>query len=377
MPPMSAEIRPNEPLRRSRRGSGWSIASVVFLLLWGSIFQVELAAAAPRPVNLLPSPNEVIAAVNQVRAAQGLPPYKPNAALMAAAQAHSEYQASIGSTTHTGAGGTSVLQRAIAAGYGGGAAVSVIENVWGGGKGSAQQAVNWWKGDSLHLSTLISTRHQDVGAGVASGSGATYYTLNVGAVTGAPGSAATQEAWSAQTTAQPGVGPLATSGPIFNPIQVATPGPDGSVVHLVEAGQTVWTIAATYNVSVAEVLRINGLNANSSFIVPGQKLVIQPPGSLPTATFALLNPEETASEPGVETQPTAERPTITPAASPTAVALLRGEQIGGLSEPDAPLPGAAIQNSGIRIDPVLLVIGAFLAGGLALVLLGGVLKRST
>jgi uncharacterized protein YkwD len=49
---------------------------------------------------------QVIALVNAVRAAYGLPDYTANAALMSAAQAHSEYQASIGSATHTGKGGS-------------------------------------------------------------------------------------------------------------------------------------------------------------------------------------------------------------------------------------------------------------------------------
>jgi uncharacterized protein YkwD len=44
---------------------------------------------------------------------------------MAATQAHREYQASIVSVTHTGAGGTRARDRAVAAGYGGGATVNV------------------------------------------------------------------------------------------------------------------------------------------------------------------------------------------------------------------------------------------------------------
>jgi len=43
-------------------------------------------------------------AVNQLREANGLPPYQINGILMSIAQAHSDYQASIGSITHTGSG---------------------------------------------------------------------------------------------------------------------------------------------------------------------------------------------------------------------------------------------------------------------------------
>ena len=144
------------------------------------------AKATRTPKNQGYNPYDVIAAVNSVRAANGLPAFQTNGALMAAAQAHSEYQASIGSTTHTGQGGSDVKSRALAAGYGGGENVSVVENIYGGMNATPQQAVNWWQGDSLHLNTLLSTRHTDAGAGVATSGGVVYYTLDVGSVSGGP-----------------------------------------------------------------------------------------------------------------------------------------------------------------------------------------------
>jgi len=121
-----------------------------------------------------------------VRAANGLPAYQINGALMAAAQAHSGYQASIGTTTHTGQGGSDVKSRALAAGYGGGSDVSVVENIYSGMNASPQQAVQWWQGDGLHLNTLLSTRHIDIGVGVATAGNTVYYTLDVGSVAGNP-----------------------------------------------------------------------------------------------------------------------------------------------------------------------------------------------
>ncbi len=152
------------------------------------------------------SPSALIQAVNAVRSANGLAPFQVNSALMAAAQAHSEYQASIDSTSHTGRGGSDIKGRAMAAGYGGGANVSVIENVYGGMGATPQQAVSWWQGDGIHLETLLSTRHTEVGAGAAvSDSGVVYYTLDVGAISGS-GSPGNSSTGNATTSASSGPG---------------------------------------------------------------------------------------------------------------------------------------------------------------------------
>lgn len=312
------------------------------------------------------SAQDVINAVNQVRAARGLPAYQINGALMAAAQAHSEYQASINSATHTGQGGSSVLARALAAGYGNGAAVSVIENIYSGMNATPQQAVNWWQGDSLHLSTLISTRHQEAGAGVARNGERVFYTLDVGGLSSAAGNAATQIA---VTTSSPNQTPAASTVAFF-PVLVSTPGPDGSVIHVVQPGQTLWTIAATYKIAIADLLRVNGLN-DRSFIQPGQKIIIQPPGSLPTATFGMQDAGVMETESAAT--PTS-RPTRTARQSPTAIA-----QAGGA--PPAPAAAAPLQQQPMaqrssRIDPLLAIIAGLVLGGAGLLILGSVLKKA-
>src|SRR4030043_1255227 len=73
----------------------------------------------------------LIDAVNNLRAANGLPAYQVNSILMAVAQGHSDYQAAIGQVTHTGAGGTRPRDRAAAAGYGGGANFFMSEKLHG------------------------------------------------------------------------------------------------------------------------------------------------------------------------------------------------------------------------------------------------------
>jgi len=86
----------------------------------------------------------VVDLVNRLRSANGLTPYKVNKALMASAQAHSDYQASVGQVTHTGQDGTRLRDRAIAYGFDGGATVYVSENIASGMKLSASEAIGWW-----------------------------------------------------------------------------------------------------------------------------------------------------------------------------------------------------------------------------------------
>ncbi|HIE57170.1 MAG TPA: CAP domain-containing protein, partial [Anaerolineales bacterium] len=87
-----------------------------FILSVGVLLTLGLT---PLPkLNQAETPAQVIAAVNAFRTAQGLPALEVDYALMGAAQAHSDYQASIGQVTHTGAGGSRPIDRAYAWGFG-------------------------------------------------------------------------------------------------------------------------------------------------------------------------------------------------------------------------------------------------------------------
>lgn len=204
--------------------------------------------------------------VNQLRAEYGLPPYAIDPALMAAAQAHSEWAASVGSHSHTGAGGSTPTDRAIAAGYGGGQQVRVSENIFWGTGATPQDAIGWWRNSDIHFQGMTSTNYVHIGAGVAYGDNMGYFTLNFGLILGgelpqAPPPAPTQAAGAA--------------GPAPDPIELAEPNEDGSVVHVVGEGQTLWAIAAAYDVPLSEVLALNRLTEDS-IIRPGDLIVIVP-----------------------------------------------------------------------------------------------------
>jgi LysM repeat protein len=292
---------------------------------------------------------DVIAAVNALRAARGLPAYEANGALMAAAQAHSEYQASIDTATHSGAGGSSVKERAAAAGYAGGL---VVENIAAGNNMTAQQAVNIWMGDNLHLSTMISARADEAGVGVALAGNTVYYTLDVGSSGNAPAVSSSSGSEGTESTV------LSTARPAqatFAPITTSTPNADGSVMHVVQPGQALWSIAISYNVKLAELYALNNMT-EKSVIFPGQKVVVQraQPSATPTLAPSETPPPPTASPiPSITMTPA---PTETPTPTPTATS-------------------APLFSLGDRPDPFLVVIGAMVLIGAVLMGMGLVLRR--
>ena len=314
---------------------------------------------------------QLIAEVNGLRAAYGLPPLKVNAALMSAAQKHSNYQAQIGSTTHTSADGSSQRDRAVAAGYGGGANVIISENVAAGVNLSISIAVyDMWQ-DALHLETMISPYFTHVGAGVGQAGDWVYYTLVVGYLSGSPGSGSDSVA-STPTNAA-GVTPAPTAIPVI-PITIATPGIDGSIIHIVQSGQFLENIANAYEVSLAELMALNGFT-EGTVIFPGEQILIQagetPENPQSTTDLESTQEIETAT-PTYTTTPTSKPPTRTPTPVPVAMEIQAqaSPTTSALPEMDEPPPS---DEGGA--DYLLFAVFGLAVSGTALILLGSFLKK--
>jgi LysM repeat protein len=174
-------------------------------------------------------------------------------------------------------------------------------------------------------------------------------------------------------------------------IQTATPKADGSILHTVEQGQTLWSIATSYKISLNDLYALNRLD-DQSVIFPGDRLVIRQAGqtltpTLPvTGTVSSTTPGTPAVE-GSESSAAPASPTPRPATRTTAptekpaptraAAGLAEEQLTGEpgTEPDEE---AALQRTGQGgFDPMLLIIGAFALLGAGLMLVGTLLKRNT
>jgi LysM repeat protein len=258
----------------------------------------------------VPTAYDLIATVNSLRASNGLPPLRTNSSLMLAAQSHSDYQASIGTWSHVGANGSSPTQRVKAAGYG--TSIFTSENVAQLSSGiTIDTLINTVWADSLHMATMLSTKATDMGAGVTEKDGYVYYTLDVSYVDGHPAK---------------NVKPSPTQGVFVTPIKAAasatldssdssssnnsqfvqtvTPQNVGIVVHEVQAGESLYSIAVAYGTTITDIRTRNGIAENNDVIYVDQKLLIR----------VILTP--TASPFPTETEPS---PTDTPVPTNTMV----------------------------------------------------------
>ncbi len=270
------------------------------------------ARAAPLTVaECVDAAYELIGLVNGVRTAAGQPAFQIDGTLMAVAQAHSEYQASINQGTHTGPGGSRPYDRVKAAGYGGGRHIYVSENIAWGYNLAPQGAIDVWLPSPPHYRTMTGPLYHDVGAGCARSGNQVYFTLVAAGIAGqAPA-----------PTARPTGGPTATPPPPtptlpYEPVLPATPRPDGAVIHTVQRGQTLMMIAGSYRVPLEDILRYNNLTEDSILRI-GQQIIVVPPQVTATVTAQGTAATATATPPASPTAPPRATPTTTARPGPT------------------------------------------------------------
>ncbi|MEM7330611.1 MAG: LysM peptidoglycan-binding domain-containing protein [Chloroflexota bacterium] len=194
--------------------------------------------------------------VNQFRVDNGLPPFQTNNALLSAAQNQANYMAEFSVfSSHVGYGGSTPQTRADAAGYGG----FVVENIVGGSSMTPWQGLNWWRNSPIHYNTLVTTRYSEAGTAFATNGTENFFVLVVGR--------RSNDTSTPNEDTSPA--PL-----IVAPSVLATPNEDGSIVHMVQEGQALWSLAAYYEVPLTDILLFNNFS-DTHFIQPGDDVVIQ------------------------------------------------------------------------------------------------------
>lgn len=265
---------------------------------------------ATLPVHAAPlqalSASDVMATVNALRTSQGLAPYSIDSGLMAYAQEHADYMARTGRSSHVHSDGSIPLDRGLQENIANGTAAFM----------SADFIVYTIWADPVHLHTMTGYAGGAMGVGVASNDQDIYISLDV-----RPSNAA------ASSSSASGSNPSAKASPVtlIAPVVTATSQADGSVIHTVGYGQSLWQIAISYGVKMDDIRALNGLPAGSTTIYENQKLLIWPKGSflatptiLPTATRQAVEKTPTHRPTQVPATPTTpSTPTLTPSPVPT------------------------------------------------------------
>ena len=284
------------------------------LILFGVGFLPDMSGSArgPEAVSAVNS-YDLVAAVNSLRAANGLSPYNVNSILMTIAQNQADYLASTGGVYgHIGPGGTRPIDRAIAAGY----PVSggfFSENWLAGSYNSASSVVyspGW--ADAAHQGTMLSPNLADVGAGVASDGNTSYFVIDAGLSTNSKPPSGSSIGNGTAIVVVSGTAP--SQEPTIAMALVNTPDQNGIIYYTVLPGQSLSQIAAAYKTTVNQIKLYNNLTSDT--IYEGQKLFIAKVG---TGTPTLASATATRDLSTFTPLPTFVISTDTPTATETPV----------------------------------------------------------
>ncbi len=287
-----------------------------------------LQEPSPTPTSVpLPSPADIINAVNAFRLANGLNALLVHPVLMqVAAQQANALAASEGAVGHQRPCGMTLGQQLLSLGF----------PLWGDlsldgyrsenwvAAATVEQAMAFWQSDAEHLDTMTGPNRSHIGAAVAV-SDQIYMVLETALATS---SGQHQSTAYDILTAIPLTQTLCAgfaSGEISNyvvPITLSTARPDGDVIHEVQYGQTLWSLAEAYHVPVEQIKRLNGLVDDT--ILPGWKLLIQKSATQPSS-FSTTDPLPSPSETPYPTA--APYHTATPSVTPTIPVVPLSEQI--------------------------------------------------
>ena len=253
---------------RIQRFFGWLLLIVLGIGVFIQPQAVKADEVDPAPSNQV-SAFDLIIAMNTLRVSYGLPALIEDPIVNAVAQSTAQIMLANNMSWHIG----DVRGRLASAGYGGGGTVWATENfaVSGGGGMGIDEIMAVWA-DPDHMRPAVNPAYCNVGAGVATSNGKTYYVLQAAYVSG-------QECGSSSSssggTSQPGDVPNPVSQLII-PVKIATPDADGKVYHEVQAGQSFWSIAVAYQITIHDleiwnnVLRTTPLQAGQRLFIPGK-----------------------------------------------------------------------------------------------------------
>src|SRR5687768_5623707 len=253
---------------RFQRFLSWLTIVLVFGI--GAFYRPQAVWAdeiSPAPSNQV-SAYELILAMNTLSISYGHTAHIKDPIVNDVAKSTAETMAANNMSWHIG----DVRGRIAAAGYGSGGTVWATENfaVSHGGMGIDEIMAAW--ADPDHMRPAVEPAYCHVGAGAAqTADGRIYYVLQAAYVSGQECGSSSPSSPSGATL-QPGAVPNPVPQ-IIIPVKIATPDAEGKVFHEVQAGQSFWSIAIAYQITIRDIEVWNNLSRNIP-LKTGQRLFI-------------------------------------------------------------------------------------------------------
>lgn len=266
------------------------------------LLALALIAASSQVTSAQDAASELLTRVNNLRASLGLPAYRWNNALAAAAANQARWMVDNNQVSHTQPDGSTPRSRARAAGY---PSQLVSENIYMGGMASVDAAWNFWVNSAVHYAGLTNARYDEVGIATATGAGGRAYVMVFGT---------SSSNWEAQVAAQPSGGnrPAAAAPP---PLPIVGVDNVGNIMYEIQPGDDLGTIALLFGYSWGDlpaIMDLNGLTQEDIRLLRiGSVLLVPPKSGTYTPT-----PEPTR-DPSIPTETPTPTPTLTPTETPT------------------------------------------------------------
>ncbi|MBC8336807.1 MAG: LysM peptidoglycan-binding domain-containing protein [Anaerolineales bacterium] len=258
-----------------------------------------------------PTPAEVIEAVNALRIASGLNPLSTHPALMQVAQWEANAIAG-GAAGHTRPAGLTLGKWLISLGYplAGDLSLDGYRSENWVAANTTEDAIRFWLGDGPHTNTMLSPNRSDIGASVAV-SGQTYIVIETALQTGSGQMQSDAETMLGDLSeAHDGSEESSLLPQFIMPVIVSAARPDGDVIHKVQYGQSLWSIAMAYYTTVDQIRAWNNLGDSTS-ITEGYLLLVQKAATQQAPLTATSLPSATPTYLVAPTfTPTVEIPTI-------------------------------------------------------------------
>ena len=333
----------------------WFFIYITLLVVW-SIVPPESVKAHPQlPQQSITSPSQLIDAVNNLRLSYGLQPLTIHPVLMQSSQSQADYMAATGQTTHTRPGGISYTQQLLTLGFplagdlslGGFRAENILSSngplVWNG-------VPPGWQ-DADHMNTMLSQNLTHIGAGISQGNGGYYYALDCAAATGSGQMQTDATVILTSVPASEG-GSSAGISQYMVPVVLNTALPSGDVLHKVQYGQSLWSIAIEYGTTIKNIQALNNLGEDL-VVYQGQELLVKKAATQPAPATPSPLPPATSTPMVVVTSAT---PSIS---FPTTL------QPSPATTPIEVKETPASNSGSSKLLVGILIIAAFVGGGVA------------